>query len=78
MRYYVYSIEYGYMPNNPYYEDNDVEACIIVAEMIHDQHNVCAYVVDRESRTPFAEIYVKISSDFRRQYREMQVRIKEI
>lgn len=66
------------MPNNPYYEDDDIEACIIVADMIHDNNNVCAYVVDRESRTPFAEIYVKISTDFHRQYRETQARIKEI
>ena len=65
MRYYVYSIEYGFPPWNHYHDTNDVDDAISVAKEISLKNNVTVYVVDNEPLTMYQEIFVSISSDFK-------------
>lgn len=68
-RYYLYSIEYGHMPFDPYYETNDKEQAISEAKHLNSTQNVTVYVVDRKPSTMYEEIFVAISSDFKNSYR---------
>jgi len=66
------------MPNNPYYESDDIDECISIANLIHEKHNVCVYVVDTKPVTMYDEVYAKISSDFREVFDERFRRRKRL
>jgi nitrogen regulatory protein PII-like uncharacterized protein len=69
MRYYVYSIEFGFPPWDYYHDTDDREEAIIIASDLSKKNNVTVYVVDREPATMYQEIFVSISSDFNKSYR---------
>jgi len=78
LRYYLYSIEGGYTPHEPYYEDNDLDTCIAVCKAFSESKDVNCYVVDRTVQVLFAEVYVHTGSNFTKLYEETCEQIRKL
>jgi hypothetical protein len=78
LRYYVYSIEGGYPPYNPLFENNDISTCISKCDEFNKKYDVNCYVVDRTPTTMFEEVYMRKASNFSKTYEETREQIKKL
>jgi hypothetical protein len=57
------------MPYNPYFETNDRDQAIEEAVRLGKKSDVTVYVVDRKLITMYEEIFIYVSTLFKRSYR---------
>jgi hypothetical protein len=75
-RYYVYSIEAGSSPHDPYFDDDDFEKCVAECNALSIKQDVNAYVVDR-TNTHF-ERYVRVSTHFTSDYEATKIKLEQL
>jgi hypothetical protein len=76
-QYYVYSIEGGYSPHNPYHVSNNLLECETACTELGTRFDVNAYVVDRK-RMHHGEVFMHKSSAFQREYESMLERLNKL